>query len=314
MRPLLRLATPLAALAILAAGALGGCVSMQPWSAVRASLPQGDLLDVAGAAVHVEQSGAGEPVVLLHGFGESTYSWRLVAPELATRYRVIAVDLNGFGYTERRRDPAAYTIDGQMRLVLGVLDRLGVGSAHFVGHSYGGGLTLWIAAHHPERVRSMALLDSTLPRYSATRRSRSANLRPLTYVYLRTVAMRPGYIQKSLRAAYGDDALATPELARAYLDRLRIEGVDDAYYGLMAKNGVPAPEVDLAAIRVPALLVWGRDDELTPLANGERIAAGLPAARLAVIPDCGHSPMEERPRELLAEVLPFFAAQPQAGR
>ena len=312
MRPLLRLATSLAA--VLVALTLGGCVSMQPWSAVRATLPAGELLDVGGQAVHVEQSGAGEPLVLLHGFGESTYSYRLIAPELAARYRVIAVDLNGFGYTERLRDPAAYTIDGQMRLVLGVLDRLGVDSAHFVGHSYGGGLTLWIAAHHPERVRSMALLDSTMPRYSATRRSRSANLRALTYVYLRTVAMRPGYIQKGLRASYGDDALATSEVTRAYLDRLRVEGIDDAYYGLMAKNGAPSPEIDLAAIRLPALLVWGRDDTLTPPANGERIAAGLPDARLAVIPDCGHSPMEERPRELLAELLPFLDAQPAAGR
>jgi len=306
---LLGLLTPLAA-----AMALGGCVSMQPWSAVRAGLPADDLIEIDGQAVHVEQSGAGEPVVLLHGFGESTYSWRLVAPELATRYRVIAVDLNGFGYTERRRDPAAYTIDGQMRLVLGVLDRLGVERAHFVGHSYGGGLTLWIAAHHPERVRSMALVDSTLPRYSATRRSRAANLRAITYVYLRTVAMRPGYVQKSLRASYGDDTLATPEVARAYLDRLRIEGIDDAYYGLMAKNGVPSPEVDLGAIGAPALVIWGREDELTSVANGERFAAELPEARLAVIPDCGPSPMEERPRELLAALLPFLGAQSAAGR
>ena len=309
MRPLLRLLAPLAA-----ATALAGCVSMQPWSAVRASLPAADLLDVDGQAVHVEQSGAGEPLVLLHGFGESTYSWRLVAPELATRYRVIAIDLNGFGYTERRRDPADYTIDGQMRLVLGVLDRLGIESAHFLGHSYGGGLTLWIAAHHPERLRSMVLLDSTLPRYSATRRSRAANLRALTFVYLRTVAMRPGYVRRSLRASYGDDSLATAEVARAYLDRLRIEGIDDAYYGLMAKDGAPSPEVDLAAIRVPALVVWGRDDELTSVRNGERMATALPDARLAVIPDCGHSPMEERPRELLAELLPFLDAQSAAGR
>ena len=173
---------------------------------------------------------------------------------------------------------------------------------------------MWIAAHHPERLRSMVLLDSTLPRYSATRRSRAANLRALTFVYLRTVAMRPGYVQRVLRASYGDDALATAEVARAYFDRLRIEGIDDAYYGLMAKNGAPSPEVDLATIRVPALVVWGQQDELTPLANGEAFAARLAEARLVVIPDCGHSPMEERPRELLAELLPFLEARDATGR
>ncbi|HXT20283.1 MAG TPA: alpha/beta hydrolase, partial [Thermoanaerobaculia bacterium] len=256
---------------------LGGCVSLQPWSEVRARLPAAELVTVDGHAVHVAQWGggeqwsrdeAGEPVVLLHGFGESTYSWRLVAPQLASRHRVVAIDLNGFGYTERRRDLAAYTIDGQMRLVLGALDRLGIQRAHFVGHSYGGGLTLWIAAHHPERVRSMALVDSTLPRYFASQRTRLANLRPLTFLYLRTFALRESYVRKRLRASYGDDAPATLEVARAYLDRLRIEGVGRAYYGLLAKDGAPSPEIDLGTIAVPALLVWGRDDTLTPLQNG----------------------------------------------
>ena len=293
---------------------LAGCVSLQPWSEVRARLPADQVVDVGGQAVHVEQAGAGEPVVLLHGFGESTYAFRFVVPELARRHRVIAVDLNGFGYTQRVSDPAAYTIDGQMALVLGALDRLGVGSAHFVGHSYGGGLTLWIAARHPERVRSMTLVDSTLPRYSTSQRRRAAKLRPFVFGFLRLVALREGFVQRRLRAAYGDDALATREVARAYLDRLRIEGIDDAYRGLLAPNGQAPPEVDLESLATPALLVWGRDDTLTPLANGERMAAGLPDARLVVLDDCGHSPAEERPRELLAELLPFLAAQPAPAR
>ena len=125
--------------------------------------------------------------------------------------------------------------------------------------------------------------------------------------------MREGYVQRTC-AGIRRRLAGPPEVARAYLDRLRIEGIDDAYYGLMAKNGAPQPEVDLGAIAVPALVVWGRDDTLTSVANGERIAAALPQARLAVIPDCGHVPMEERPRELLAEMLPFLAAQSAAAR
>ncbi|HEV8629342.1 MAG TPA: alpha/beta hydrolase [Thermoanaerobaculia bacterium] len=289
--------------------AAGGCVSLQPLAAVQARLPAGELLDVGGQAVHVEQAGRGEPVVLLHGFGESTYSFRRIVAPLAARYRTIAIDLNGFGYTARPRDPAAYTLEGQQRLVLAVLDRLGVPSAHLVGHSYGGGLALWMAAHHPERVRSLALLDSTLPRYSTTRRSRVANLRPLSFVFLRTFALRQGYVRRSLAKAYRDEALATPEVTRAYLDRLRVAGIDDAYYGLTARNGEPIAEVDLAGIHAAALLVWGRDDTLTPLRNGQRMAAALAGSHLVVLPDCGHVPMEERPAELLAVLLPFLDLQ-----
>jgi len=190
-------------------------------------------------------------------------------------------------------------------MVLGVLDRLGVEQAHFVGHSYGGALTLWIAAHHPERLRSMVLVDTAMPLYSTTLRTRAANLRPLTFAYLRTVVLHQRYVRRVLRAAYHDDALATPEVARAYLDRLRVAGIDDAYYGLMAELGAPPAEVDLATIATPRW--WsGAATTRTPQRNGQRIAAALPHARFTSIPECGHTPMEEKPRELLAEVLPFL--------
>jgi pimeloyl-ACP methyl ester carboxylesterase len=310
----LLIALGLSSLALGAGLGATGCTSLQPRSVARQRVPAAELLEVAGQLVHVTQAGSGEPVVLLHGFGESTFSYRLVAPALAARFRVIAVDLNGFGYTDRPRDPGAYTLHGQARLVLGVLDALGVERAHFVGHSYGGGLTIWIAAHHPERMRSMTLVDSAMPRYSTTRRTRAANLRPLTHVFLRTVAMRDRYVRNVLREAYFDDALATPAVTHEYLERLRIEGIDDAYYGLTAKNGEPSAEVDLARIGVPALLVWGEEDTLTPLANGSWIAAGLGGAPLVTIPRCGHVPMEEAPQQLLSALLPFLAGEPVPSR
>jgi imidazolonepropionase-like amidohydrolase/pimeloyl-ACP methyl ester carboxylesterase len=298
---------PLGALAV--GLALAGCASLPPYETVRARVPAEEMLALDGRSVHVQQLGDrnADAVVLLHGFGESTYTFRNVAPALAERYRVIAIDLNGFGYTDRPRDPASYTLDGQQRLVLAVLDRLGVDRAHFLGHSYGGGLTLWIAAHHPERVRSMVLVATTLPRYSTDQRTRLANLRPFSFLYLRTVVLRERFVRESLEAAYEDDSLVTPEVVRAVLDRLRVAGVDDAYHGLLAERGEPPAIVDLGAIEKPALVVWGREDRRTSVRNGERFAAALPWARLVVIDGSGHVPMEEKPRELLAAVLPFLA-------
>jgi pimeloyl-ACP methyl ester carboxylesterase len=297
--------------------ALAGCASLRPlrpFAEVRRELPAQRFVQVDGRPVYVEQQGAGETVVLLHGFGESSYCWRRVIPELARSFRVVAPDLNGFGWTERPRDPQSYTLEGQERLVLGVLKALGITRAHFVGHSYGGSLTLLLASRHPETVRAMVLIDSAAPTYSVDRRSRLAGLRSLDSLLVR-FALRPGRVRGSLLESVHDPALVTPELVQAYLDRLRVEGADDAYYGLTARLPRPAVkaaaaagggEVKLEKIAVPALVVWGAEDRVIRAEIGRRAAALLPAGEFVTLPRTGHLPMEERPAELLDLMVPFL--------
>jgi pimeloyl-ACP methyl ester carboxylesterase len=285
--------------------ALACCASVRPFSAIRREVPRDQFLRLGGRLVHVEQAGSGPPVVLLHGFGASTYSWRKVMPGLAASFHVVAIDFNGFGYTERTREAESYTKEGQGRLVLAVMDALGIGRAHLIGHSYGGGITLWLASRHPERVRSMVLVDSSAPSYSDTRRSRAAAFTPLTFLYIRSYVLRPAYVRKALLRSFYDDSLVTPELVQAYFDRIRIEGVVAAYRGLTIPRRTPADEVDLETIDVPALLLWGEDDEVISIAAGRRAAEEL-HADLVAFPKTGHVPMEERPDEWLRAVVPFL--------
>jgi pimeloyl-ACP methyl ester carboxylesterase len=315
---------------------LAGCAALRPFAEVRREQPSERFVEVDGRQVYVEQQGAGEAVVLLHGFGESSWSWRKVMPELARSFRVVAPDLNGFGWTERPRDPPSYTLEGQERLVLGVLAALRVTRAQFVGHSYGGTLTLFLASRHPDLVRSMVLIDSAAPTYGDDRRSRVASVRPLDSLFVR-FALTPRHIRGSLLASVYDPALVTPELVRTYLDRLRVEGEADAYYGLTARlrrtqaagglaPAAPAPadgeaagttatakakartagSVALEQLALPALVVWGAEDRLIRVEAGRRAARRLPAGEFVTIPRCGHLPMEERPAELLALVVPFL--------
>jgi pimeloyl-ACP methyl ester carboxylesterase len=287
---------------------LAGCVSLRPlrpFAEVRREQPAERFVEVDGRQVYVEQQGAGQVVVLLHGFGESSYSWRQVMPELARSFRVVAPDLNGFGWTERPRDPQSYTREGQERLVLGVLGALGVTRAQFVGHSYGGSLTLFLASRHPELVRSMVLIDSAAPTYSDDRRSRVASLRPLDSLFVR-LALTPRHIRGSLLASVYDPALVTPGLVRAYLERLRVHGEDDAYYGLTARLRPAAGDLELERLALPALVVWGAEDRLIRVEAGRRAARRLPAGEFVTIPRCGHLPMEERPAELLGLMVPFL--------
>ncbi|MBW8874805.1 MAG: alpha/beta fold hydrolase [Acidobacteria bacterium] len=305
MRPVLLSSLLLIVLALIVL-LLAGCSSYRSFAEIRREVPQSQFVRVGDQLVHVEQAGEGEAVVLLHGFGASTYLWRKVIPALAASHRVVAVDLNGFGYTQRPQDPAAYTREGQTALVLGVMDALGIDRAHVVGHSYGGGLSLFLASRHPERFRTLILVDSSAPTYPEDRRSRIASLRTLSNFFVRVVALRPNMVRRSLQHSYYDPSQVTPELVEAYLDRLLVQGADDAFYGLTVPRLAPGPKVELDQIHLPTLAVWGAEDQLISLASGQRAVARIPGSEFVVIERCGHLPMEERPEELLKAVLPFL--------
>ena len=286
-----------------------GCASLRPFEEVRREEPEDRFLRIGDQLVHVEMAGEGPPLVLVHGFGGSTYSWRLVMPRLAESFRVIAVDLNGFGYTQRPADRARYTREAQGELIVAVMEALGYESAHVMGHSYGGGISLWLAWKHPGRVRSLVLVDSSAPTYSYDRRSRAASFRPFTAFFLRSWMLRPSTVRKALLRSFHDDSLVTPELVQAYWERIRIEGVIDAYYGLTVPVRGPVDRVVLEEIRTPTFIVWGSEDPVISVESGRQAAARMPNAEFVVLDETGHIPMEERPEELLRLVLPFLDRQ-----
>jgi len=299
---------PWAALLLAAAASGGaGCVSLRPYAEVRAALPPAELVEVDGRSVHVESRGEGPPLLLLHGFGGSTFAWEPVAAGLGRHRRVVAIDLNGFGWTERPRGFDAYTLAGQMELVLGVADALGFDRFDLGGHSYGGALSLYLTAHHPERVRSLLLVDSALPSYATLRRSRIYACRPLVAFAVHTYGISRRRVARTLRGSYADDSKVTPALVEAYLERLRVEGAVDAFRGLSAPTGAPPDEVDFSTLRLPTLVVWGAEDAFIPASDGRKFADAIAGASFVELPGCGHSAMEECPNEFLAAVEPFYA-------
>lgn len=319
--PSLRL---LALLAIACGLAASGCVSLRPVAVVRAErgAPSGRAVATSGATLYVEVAGEpGHPVVvLLHGFGGSLYSWRKVVPGLAgAGFQVVAVDLAGFGYSERPDDRALYTPEGQASLLAEVLERLGIEAAHVLGHSFGGGVALRLALAAREgrngfEVLSLVLVDSTLPTYSRAPRADWPLFRPLSYVLLRTVGLRRFFVRKALEEAFHDDARVTPELVDAYRDRLLLRGPAGAYASLTGPLPRERLEVDLEAVRRPTLVVWGAEDALIPARAGRRAAQRLPDARFVSLSGCGHIPMEECPEAFLEAVLGFLPPpHPQAG-
>ncbi|MEO8275081.1 MAG: alpha/beta fold hydrolase [Thermoanaerobaculia bacterium] len=301
------------ALALAAATLATGCVSFRPFADVERTLPSGRLIEVQGQKVSIERSGEGAPLVLLHGFGESTLSFSAVLPELSRHFDVIAIDLNGFGFTQRPRESSSYTLAGQERLVLGVLDALHLDRVRLAGHSYGGAISLYIAARHPERVDRLLLIDNALPLYASARRSALFRWRWVASLAARTVALSDMRVKSGLKAAYFDDSLVTPQRVREYGERLRIQGASDALFGLVGPSDEPPYTLDLAALETPTLVVWGIEDTLIPIAGARERSHLLPRARFVELPACGHSPMEECPTPFLAAVLPFLESADAAS-
>ncbi|HEX6198767.1 MAG TPA: alpha/beta hydrolase [Thermoanaerobaculia bacterium] len=288
---------------------------MTPYEEVRSRVPPERLVEAAGQTVYVEDRPAetalesAETVVLLHGFGASSYSWRRVTGELAG-YRTVALDLRGFGYTERPPGIEPYTRQGQIDLVLAVMDELGIDRAHLVGHSYGGALAATLAARRPERVRSLTLVDAAHPEYPQRRRTRLASVRPLTELFIRVRALRPRLIRRALERSIADDSVVTDELVDAYAERLAIEHAPRAYYGITAPVEEPEEEISLGQVPVPTLVLWGEEDTLITVEEGREASRVIPCHRFVTIPGAGHLPMEERPAEL-AEALREFLHRPE---
>jgi pimeloyl-ACP methyl ester carboxylesterase len=205
---------------------------------------------------------------------------------------VLAPDLPGFGGSCR---PTANTVALQVQALVELLDRLGVVRTALVGHSMGGWISLAFAAAHPERVERLVLVDAAGLRFDPDFSFERALLPETLDDLARLIAAnfrRPPFLPRFVMRDILRHARRERAGREALLQRLVYgdDHVDDA----------------LARITAPALLVWGRDDPITPLAIGERLAAALPGARLVVFDDCAHSPNIECAPHFNAVMLPFL--------
>ena len=274
--------------------------------------PDSEFIAVHGLRLHVKRSGQGEPVmILLHGFGSHTESWRLVRPELSTLGAVVAFDRPGFGLTERPltwTGANPYSPDAQVDFVIGLMDQLGVQKAILIGNSAGGTISVQTALRYPDRVSALVLVDPAI--YAGGGAS------PLVRTLLNSPQMRhlgpllarsqASGISNLLPSAYHDPSKVTPEMLALYQRPLQVENWDRGFYEFLAASG---GQGDLGnavkRLALPVLVVTGEFDTWVPTAQSIRLAREIPGAQLAVISNCGHVPQEECPHDFLQSVAPF---------
>jgi pimeloyl-ACP methyl ester carboxylesterase len=269
-------------------------------------------IEVNGVRVHYQEVGRRDapPLVLLHGFASSTLVWSKVFLKLAAAgFRVIVPDLLGYGYSGKPRN-GEYTIGAQARLIVGLLDSLGIASATIVGSSYGGAVAATCALDYVERIEKLVLVGAV------------NNNRPLKFTLLRL-----------FRSPVLGDVVSPLLIGSRRLLRQRMKRVYDRHSWVLDERRVDARHLPLRAaatqraiirtargwdadrishdahlIRQPTLLLWGETDPEIPLPEGERLQSKIPNSRLIVFRECGHLPHEEYP-ETFTDVLAEFALQ-----
>ncbi len=255
----------------------------------------------------------GTPVLLLHGIGCSVLEWERNVPALAARHRVIAVDLLGFGGTDKPAD-ADYTLGGLARFVLAFMDAMGLGRVHIAGNSLGGRLALGCAAMAPARVASMVLVDPAgMDRLGPILDFRVATLPVVGELLTRASPMG---LRMLWRKAFFDPApFVTPELVSTKVALAAQPGAQAAFlktlrHFLDVKGFLPATVAELHAalpkVQAPTLVLWGRDDRFVPAHHAQVLQRLMPRVDVEVWDRCGHVPQIEHAQRFNARCREFW--------
>ena len=252
--------------------------------------------------------GQGYPLVLIHGFGASTFSWRANIGPLKKHYRVLAPDLPGHGRT--LGEPGAdYSLDGLVDGLRAGLLKRGVTRAAVGGNCFGGGLALLLAHRYPELVSHLVLLD---PAAILTRL-------PLFFMPLRVpllgrlvaASLRPWILHLGLRLAYHNWNLITPEVLEGYSPTYRNAQQRLTLWKICGQmTFMPLRQVKtiLEGIEQPTALIWGIEDRILPIKQGCKFLAFRPQTRPFFLLDIGHAPQEEDPEQVNKIIIDFLGS------
>lgn len=271
-----------------------------------------------GTVIHVRDQGPrdGLTLVLIHGSNASLHTWEPWVQRLTARnIRVVSLDLPAHGLSGPTPQ-GLYTNAAYVGIVEQLVDRLGLKQFVLGGNSMGGGIAWRYAVKHPERLSGLILVDASgqpQPKGSSPPLGFRLARVPIARDILATVTPR-SLIEMSFKQSISNQAIATPAMIDRYWELLLYPGNRRATVQRFGQyQGDDGMAAQLPGLKVPTLIIWGREDKLIPVSVAAWFNRQIPNSRVTILDGIGHIPMEEAPNRSLAPVWTFLAGISERG-
>ena len=252
----------------------------------------------------------GSTVLLIHGIGGSLEDWILNADSLAKHHHVYALDLVGYGHSDK--PSASYSFTYMAQFIKDFMKAESIDRASLIGHSLGGGISLQFSLQFPSKVEKLVLVGS-----AGLGKQVTFLLRVLTLPIIGKLLARPSRkgTANFLKECLYDPALVTDELVEFSYSLASLPGAQEALLSTvrtlgnirgMRKDALHPIVDNLSSITVPTLIFWGQQDRILPVAHAQVAENKIPNSQLQIFDSCGHFPQLERPEEFNSIVLKFL--------
>ncbi len=262
---------------------------------------RGEFVDLDGARLYYYAAGtrgAGEPVVLIHGFPTSGHLWAEVVPLVPAGHRVVVVDLLGYGRSDRPR-PGHVSVRAHADRTIQLFDVLGIGRACVVGHDIGGGVAQSMAVRYPDRVSRLCLIDSVAFDDWPARGMKLARAALPVMRHLPSAWLLP-MLRAGLLRGYADHERGTHSVAHYVRPFAGADGRDALVRHLLELDATDTATLAprLRDVAQPTAIVWGQRDPFLPADVARRLREAIPGSTLEIIPNARHFTPEEAPTRI----------------
>ena len=285
---------------------LSTCYADVPASVLKARYAneESKWLAYRGTSIHYRDEGSGPPLFLVHGTSASLHTWDGWTTELKGKYRVVRMDLPGFGLTGPRPDEV-YTLDSYLEVVRTLAGHLGIDRFHLAGNSLGGLITWRFAVQYPHMVDKIILLNAGGYRPDGDPALILFGKLPIVKHGMQWITPRfvtDGQVEN----AYGDASRIASGVRDRYHDLLLREGNRRAFVDFIGQLNRGESEHLIKNTKAPALILWGELDRLIPARNAGRFETDIAGSKAIVYQGVGHIPMEEIPVRSAADADEFL--------